>query len=85
MNCKHCKLNLNDGNIFETLKQKYVYESDEKIKEKAYMYGWSETNNKCFSKEIIIQFDDKPQIVICPQCKVINPLKDDSLLEFFSI
>ena len=84
MDCKYCKSSLNNGNIFDVLKMKYYYETDEDIKKKAYLYGWNETNNKCFSKEIIIQFENKPQIIICIFCKVINPLKDDCIFEFYN-
>jgi len=73
--CKHCNLELDEYDVLQSLSlnKLYAHYTQQQLKEKARMLGWTPDNDKCFKKDIIIQFDDKPQIEICPECKVIFP------------
>ena len=74
MICRYCKTNLSKGDIYEVLKDAYGY-TEEKIIKMAKQYGWTPDNKIHFSREVIVQFDDrhKPQVQICPDCKGISP------------
>jgi hypothetical protein len=37
--------------------------------EAASAYGWSETNRVRFSRSVIVQPENGPQFVQCPECK----------------
>lgn len=60
--CKHCKVNLYGGDIFEYFLQ--CYSGDAKL-----AFGWSEKTKVHFSRSIIVQPDKAPQYIICPDCK----------------
>ena len=78
MTCRYCGLNLNDGDIFEVLKSNSPEKTNEEVVKIAGYYGWTPENKKFFSKETIIQFECKPQITICPDCKGISPTNLDA-------
>ena len=67
--CKHCRHNLNDGDIFDILKIMHSDLTDEIIEKHASHYGWTKTNKKQFSRKIIVQPLNEPQFEICPDCK----------------
>lgn len=84
MICRYCKTNLSKGDIYEVLKDAYGYTEEKAIKA-AKTYGWTPENKIHFSKELIIQFDDrnKLQITICPKCKGVSPTDESAPREYF--
>ena len=73
--CKHCGVNLDDGDIFEHFLVKYMNYT--KALNAAKQYGWSETNKIHFNRSVIVQPDNSPQYVICPHCKNKSPFKNE--------
>ena len=73
--CKNCRFNLEDEEIVVALSRLDEYSrcTREELEQVAKMYGWTPENKKCFRKDIIVQFPTKPQIEICPVCRVIFP------------
>lgn len=84
MNCRYCNNNLDDGDIYEVLSKNDLYKhlSEDELLKIAGHYGYTTDNRIHFTKEMIIQFDNKPQIVICPFCNGIWPLKPDMPREY---
>jgi hypothetical protein len=70
--CKHCKTNLDDGDILEYFVLEYGNYT--KALEVANKYGWSETNKLHFTWVITIQPDNSSQYNICPECNQNEPL-----------
>lgn len=71
--CQHCRANLDDGDIFEFFLSEYVNYA--KARETARLYGWTETNKKHFTREIIVQSNNNDlQYTICPNCNQKDPL-----------
>jgi hypothetical protein len=83
MICRYCNANLGKGDIFKILKEMYGY-SDAHALRAAKSYGWTPENKLQFSREVIIQFDDrnKPQVIICPDCKGISPTDQTAPTEY---
>ncbi len=75
---------MSNGDIFESLKNIYQKSDEETIK-MAKSYGWRPDKKIHFSREIIVQFDDrhKPQVQICPDCNGISPTDETALREYF--
>lgn len=73
--CKNCNFHLDDEEIIIVLSRLKEYSNLplENLEKIAMMYGWTRENKKCFRKDIVIQFSNKPQIEICPVCRVIFP------------
>jgi hypothetical protein len=67
MECKHCKTDLDGGDIFIFFL--YKYNDKKEALESAKKYGWSETNKLRFSSAVIVQPVDGPQYIVCPVCK----------------
>jgi hypothetical protein len=66
--------------MFEILRRQYPQDiSDEEIKCIARVKGWTNDNNKHFSRELEI-FQDGKTYKICPYCDVFNPLHGDGEL-----
>ena len=74
---------MSNGDIFETLKKMYD-RPDEEIIKMAKQYGWTPDDKIHFSREIIVQFDDrhKPQVQICPDCNGISPTDETAPREY---
>ncbi len=74
---------MSNGEIFESLKNTYQKSDEETIK-MAKQYGWRPDNKIHFSREIIVQFDDrnKPQVQICPDCNGISPTDETAPREY---
>ena len=70
--CKHCKTNLDDGDILEYFISKY--KNYAKAFEMAKKYGWSETNKLHFNRVITVQPDKGVQYDVCPACNQKEPL-----------
>lgn len=70
-NCPHCNANLNDGDIFEVLREQNPDESDEKIREWSGYYGWTKENPKHFGRQIAIYDMDRDRTshFVCPDCQ----------------
>jgi hypothetical protein len=45
------------------------YKNHERALESASSYGYSETDKKHFNRSIIIQPENQPQYIICPDCR----------------
>lgn len=75
MRCRHCKVDLEIGDVFDVLKQKHPELSDEEISKKASLYGWKSYARVSFTKEIIVQPETGPQYTECPACKGRAPLR----------
>lgn len=71
--CPHCGFDLDDGDIFEKLKnmKEYKNKSDNDVEVSATYYGWTPQNKKHFTKRVIVQPIDAPQYTMCPDCKAI--------------
>ena len=84
MICRYCNYNLDDGDIFKVLSnlEEYKNYSKDEIINAARDYGWSQDNPKHFSKIHIIQFPNKPQIEVCPECSGIWPVNNNMPKEF---
>jgi hypothetical protein len=69
--CRHCRADLDKGDVFEHFMSQY----DDPIKamESASRYGWSDANKVHFNRSIIVQPENSPQYVICPDCKTKDP------------
>jgi len=74
-NCRYCNCLLDGGEILNTLAHHpdYADYTQEKLEQAARSYGWTPDNHKCFRRDIIIQFINKPQIEICPDCNGVWP------------
>ena len=87
MECRYCNYDLDDGDIFKVLSNLDEYKnfSKQQIIIVAGEYGWTLNNQKHFSKIQIIQFHDKPQIEVCPNCSGIWPSQNsvDMPKEFY--
>jgi hypothetical protein len=85
MDCRYCNYSLDSGDIYYTLSQMefYKYHTKEELLKVANCYGWTPENPKHFSKETIIQFEDKPQINICPKCNGKWPTSPDKPKEYY--
>jgi len=70
--CRHCKANLDKGDIFEYYLDFYNL-NVKKALEVAATYGWSETNRIHFNRSVIVQPDKGPQYIQCPDCKKTEP------------
>ena len=81
--CRYCNYNLDDGDVFEVLSNVYKNYTKEEIIIMAGDYGWTSSNKIRFSKTLIIQFDNKPQIEICPKCSGIWPNDNDKLKQYY--
>lgn len=79
MNCTHCKQDLDGGDIFFTLKTASPNEDPVNLIQYAYRLGWTTQNKRRFNKVVIIKYIEKPPQLLCPFCKGINPLTDDSV------
>ena len=65
MECRYCEYKyLNGGDIYECMKTSSVWKNatDEEVKVGALNRGWSETNNKQYQKEIIVQYNEKTNV-----------------------
>lgn len=85
MDCRYCNTCLDDGDVFEVLQRRYPDKTDAEIMDKARMYGWTPENKKRFLKEVIVQYDDKPQITVCPECGGVSPLDPSAPKEYTTI
>lgn len=68
--CPHCEEHLDIGDIYDCLKKKHPQESDEKIREWAGNFGWSESNRVRFSNivAVINPISDRMSHYQCPKC-----------------
>lgn len=84
--CRYCNSDLDRGDILETLLQNDYYKnlSREQILKIALVYGYTIDNPIRFSKELILQFEDKPQINICPFCKGIWPTNNNMQKQYYN-
>lgn len=73
--CRYCKCELDGEDIFASLSkhEAYAHYTRERLEIAAGHYGWTPGNKKCFRRDVIVQFTDKPQIVICPECRGVFP------------
>jgi hypothetical protein len=68
MECVHCKASLDKGDIFEHFLGAYAGDARHAARA-ASAYGWSETDRVRFNRSVIVQPEDGPQFVRCPECK----------------
>lgn len=73
--CKHCKADLDDGDVYEKLKSIFhmIYNDDE-IVHMAHCHGWTAQNRIRFSRVMQVN-TERENYDICPECKGYNPLK----------
>jgi hypothetical protein len=85
MNCRYCDYNLDNGDIYQVLSELDEYKklNSEEISITARAYGWTPNNKKRFNKIVIIQFDNKPQIEVCPKCSGIWPNNTNMPKEYY--
>jgi hypothetical protein len=75
MNCRYCTRSLDNGDIFEVLKaMRDEYPQMVLAFQAAKEYGWTPKNRIRFTKEILIQPEQKAHYTICPFCSGIEPL-----------
>lgn len=84
-NCRYCDYNLDDGDVYQVLSELDEYKklNREEMMMIAGNYGWTQKDKKRFSKIYIIQFDDKPQIEVCPKCSGIWPNDKNKLKRYY--
>lgn len=73
MICRYCTENLDGGDVYEVLREKYPDKTDAEIERAARSYGWTKEQPIRFSYEVIVQPDRMPQYTECPTCKGVNP------------
>lgn len=69
--CPHCGMELDDGDIYEKIRNSYFYKEnmDEEVIQIAHQYGWTQQNQKRFSKKVIIQpIGGGTSYAKCPHC-----------------
>jgi hypothetical protein len=71
--CRHCGEDLDAGDIYEVLLQRYG--DPQRAFDAARMYGWSEIDRIHFKKSVIVQSEGREQWEECPKCKGRDPLK----------
>ncbi len=83
--CRYCDADLDGGDILQVLSRNEYYKelSRDELLEIAAHYGYNVFNPRRFSKEMIVQFEDKPQITICPYCKGIWPKNTKMKREYY--
>lgn len=65
--CPHCGIELDDGDIFDKLKNKD--KTDEEVTHIALQYGWTQQNQKRFSKRVVVRsIDGGTHYIKCPYC-----------------
>jgi len=77
--CKQCGADLDGGEIFTMLKQQEPNTDPVLLIQYAYKLGWTTQNHRRFNKALIRKQGDKNAVTVCPVCKVINPVSDDSI------
>jgi hypothetical protein len=70
--CRHCKADLDEGDILEHFLIKY--KDYKKAREIAGLYGWTETNKIHFNRSILMQPKKASQYTMCPDCEKLDPL-----------
>ena len=68
MECVHCGASLDKGDVLEHYLRMYPGDLM-RATTAASAYGWSETNRVRFSRSVIVQPENGPQFVQCPNCK----------------
>ena len=68
MECRKCGANLDRGDVLEHFLSAYSG-NVQRATEAAFAYGWSETNRVRFDRSVIVQPENGPQFVLCPECK----------------
>ena len=68
MECRKCGANLDRGDVLEHFLRAYSG-NVQRATEAAFAYGWSETNRVRFDRSVIVQPENGPQFVLCPECK----------------
>ena len=68
MECLHCCADLDKGDVLEHFLKAYQGNVT-RASEAAAGYGWSETNRVRFNRAVIVQPENGPQFVQCPECK----------------
>lgn len=69
--CPHCGFELDDGEIYENLKDNIFYRhlSEEELLKVAQQYGWTKENKKRFTNRVTVKpVDGTPKFVKCPYC-----------------
>ena len=67
MSCMHCGANLDRGDVLEHFLSAYLG-NVRRATESASAYGWSETSRVRFNRSVIVQPENGPQFVQCPEC-----------------
>jgi hypothetical protein len=65
--CEHCGASLDRGDVMEHYVKAYSGDT-RRAAEAASAYGWSEANRIRFSRSVIVQPENGPQFVQCPEC-----------------
>ena len=68
MEGRKCGANLDRGDVLEHFLRAYSG-NVQRATEAAFAYGWSETNRVRFDRSVIVQPENGPQFVLCPECK----------------
>jgi hypothetical protein len=71
--CPNCGFDLDGGDVYESLRKHYPDYTEEKAKDIASAYGWSEENKKRSSKKVGIYDIDSDATIFyaCPKCKAV--------------
>lgn len=72
-NCRHCKTNLDKGDMYEVLLYRFRGDSETALRE-AKRYGWTEANRKHYTHEMIIYPLNGNKYTVCPHCNGRDPL-----------
>ena len=73
MECRHCKVNLDKGDVYAVLLE--IYNGDTVVALRAAkIHGWTETNKLRLQNVVIVQPEKGPQFMQCNLCKGVDPL-----------
>jgi hypothetical protein len=69
--CPHCDYNLDDGDIYEKMKDAYPDKPEEVVLQYCNDFGWTPENKKRFSKKVGVYSMERDRVLYyeCPECK----------------
>ena len=74
MICRYCTENLDGGDVFEALRERYPDQTEAETLRAARSYGWRKEQPIRFSREVTVQTErGDPEFTICPVCHGVNP------------
>jgi len=73
--CCYCNYNLDGGDIFIVLSEKYPHLTQVEVMKKAMLYGYTPENRRHFINMAMVYIDESLCYKTCIKCNGINPLR----------